>query len=42
VHRIFVFEQGRIVEQGSSAELMALNGRFKKLHDHQALAENVV
>jgi ATP-binding cassette subfamily B protein len=40
-HRIFVFEQGRIVEQGSSAELMALNGRFKKLHDHQALAENV-
>jgi ATP-binding cassette, subfamily B, multidrug efflux pump len=33
--RIFVFEQGEIIEQGSLAELLALNGKFSKLYQQQ-------
>lgn len=36
--RILVLDQGRIVEQGSPAELMALGGRYAALHRMQALA----
>lgn len=35
VSRIFVFDNGRIVESGSIKELLALNGKFKKLYDSQ-------
>jgi ATP-binding cassette, subfamily B, bacterial MsbA len=33
--RIYVLEHGRIVESGTRESLMALNGRFRKLHDIQ-------
>jgi subfamily B ATP-binding cassette protein MsbA len=33
--RIYVLEEGRIVEYGTRDELMELNGRFKQLHDMQ-------
>jgi subfamily B ATP-binding cassette protein MsbA len=33
--RIYVLEGGRIVESGSREDLMALNGRFRQLHDIQ-------
>jgi subfamily B ATP-binding cassette protein MsbA len=34
-NRIFVLEQGRIVESGTREELLAMNGRFRQLHDLQ-------
>ncbi len=37
VNKIFVFDNGEIVEQGSTKELLALNGKFKKLFDNQFL-----
>lgn len=43
--RLIVLEQGRIVEQGSHAELLALNGHYAKLWSHQSggfLAEDLV
>jgi ABC-type multidrug transport system fused ATPase/permease subunit len=33
--RIFVLEEGRIVESGSFGDLMEKNGRFHQLHDMQ-------
>jgi ATP-binding cassette, subfamily B, bacterial MsbA len=33
--RIYVLEGGRIVESGGHEELLALNGRFRQLHDIQ-------
>lgn len=33
--RILVLEQGSIVEEGSHAELMAMGGRYRSLHDLQ-------
>jgi subfamily B ATP-binding cassette protein MsbA len=33
--RIFVLEEGHIVESGSHRDLMGLNGRFRQLHDMQ-------
>jgi subfamily B ATP-binding cassette protein MsbA len=32
---IYVLEGGRIVESGTREKLMALNGRFRQLHDMQ-------
>ncbi len=43
--RLIVLEQGRIVEQGSHAELLALGGHYAKLWSHQSggfLAEDLV
>jgi ATP-binding cassette, subfamily B, bacterial MsbA len=34
-NRIYVLEQGRIVESGSQADLLKHNGRFRRLHDLQ-------
>ena len=37
-HKIIVMEAGRVVEQGSHAELLALpHGTYKKLHEYQLL-----
>ncbi|MEZ4483524.1 MAG: hypothetical protein R2864_02665 [Syntrophotaleaceae bacterium] len=33
--RIFVIERGQIIEQGSYAELLRLDGYFNRLHRHQ-------
>jgi len=37
--RIVVIERGRIVEQGSHAQLMAQGGRYRELHAHQGIQE---
>ncbi len=34
--RIYVIEQGRIIEHGSHADLMALNGRYAEMFSAQA------
>ncbi|MBP7809517.1 MAG: ABC transporter ATP-binding protein [Bacteroidia bacterium] len=34
-NKIIVFEKGQIVEQGSQAELLNMNGQFKRLYDLQ-------
>ena len=34
--RIYLFEHGRIIEQGSHEELMHLNGRYREMFDRQA------
>ncbi len=33
--QILVLEAGEIVERGTHAELLALNGRYRQLHDKQ-------
>ena len=34
--RIYLFEHGRIIEQGTHDHLMALNGRYREMFDRQA------
>ena len=38
--RILVIDRGRIVEQGSHAELLTRRGLYRRLHDMQYFAEN--
>jgi ABC-type multidrug transport system fused ATPase/permease subunit len=37
--QILVLEQGRIIERGTHAKLMALGGRYRQLHDRQYRVE---
>ena len=33
--RIYVLDHGRVVECGPQADLLALDGAYRRLHDHQ-------
>jgi ATP-binding cassette subfamily B protein len=39
--RIVVLDEGKIVEQGTHSQLMALNGAYKELYEKQLIAEEV-
>jgi ATP-binding cassette subfamily B protein len=39
--RIFVLEKGKVAEQGTHAELLALNGYYADLHQKQLLEEEL-
>ncbi|WP_138477570.1 ABC transporter ATP-binding protein [Dyadobacter bucti] len=39
--KIVVLDEGKIVEQGTHVELMALNGAYKELYEKQLVAEEV-
>jgi ATP-binding cassette subfamily B protein len=39
--KIVVLDDGRIVEQGTHTELMALNGAYKELYEKQLISEEV-
>jgi subfamily B ATP-binding cassette protein MsbA len=41
-NQILVLEQGRIIERGTHAQLMALGGRYRDLHDRQHRIEEDV
>ncbi len=34
--RLIVLDRGRVIEQGTHAELLALNGQYAKLWQHQS------
>lgn len=42
VNRIFVFDKGEVIEQGSMSELLSEDTRFKKLYELQKGAEEAV
>ena len=37
-HKILVMEQGKVLEQGTYDELLAINGKFRRFHDLHELA----
>ncbi|MBR6483713.1 MAG: ABC transporter ATP-binding protein, partial [Clostridiales bacterium] len=34
--KVYLFENGSIIEQGTHDELMAMNGKYKEMFDRQA------